>query len=75
MNDYEVDSNKKKPCKKASLVVHAFVGAKGMYINLIPATDKEGRGGGGFFIKEKWEKSLISLRPENNSGYLLHCFI
>ena len=46
MNDYEVDSNKKKPCKKASLVVHAFVGAKGMYINLIPATDKGGRGGG-----------------------------
>ena len=35
----------KKKCKKASLVVHAFVGAKGMYINLIPATDKEGRGG------------------------------
>ena len=33
---------KKKPCKKASLVVHA----KGMYINLIPATDKGGRGGG-----------------------------
>ena len=36
----------KKKCKKASLVVHAFVGAKGMYINLIPATDKGGRGGG-----------------------------
>ena len=58
MNDYEVDSNKKKPCKKASLVVHAFVGAKGMFINLIPATDK-GRRGGKFFIKEKWEKSEI----------------
>ena len=40
---------KKKSCKKASLKVHAFVSATGMYINLIPAKDKgqRGRGGGG----------------------------
>ena len=31
---------KKKSCKKASLKVHAFVSATGMYINLIPARDK-----------------------------------
>ena len=34
---------KKKTCKKASLVLQAFVSAKGMYINLIQGA----RGGGG----------------------------
>ena len=47
MNNYEVNSNKKKSCKKASLKVHALVSATGMYINLIPAKDKGQRGGGG----------------------------
>lgn len=38
---------KKKNCKKASLVVHAFVSAKGMYINLIPyGTRDKGEGEG-----------------------------
>ena len=49
---------KKKSCKRASLKVHAFVSATGMYINLIPAKDKGQRGGGGgrgLFIKEQWE--------------------
>ena len=63
---------KKKNCKKASLVVHAFVSAKGMYINLIPVWDKGQRGGGRFFIKEQWEKSLLPLGPDSNNGYLLH---
>ena len=45
MNNYEVNSNKKKSCKKASLKVHALVSATGMYINLIPAKDKGQRGG------------------------------
>ena len=62
---------KKKNCKKASLVVHAFVSAKGMYINLIPR-DKGQRGGERFFIKEQWEKSLLPLGPDSNNGYLLH---
>ena len=62
----------KKTCKKASLVLHALVSATGMYINLIPARGKGG-GGGGFFIKKQMEKSLLSLGPENRSGYLLHC--
>ena len=44
---FELLSNKKKTFKKASLVVHVFVSAKGMYINLIPARDKGGGGGGG----------------------------
>ena len=70
--NYEVNSNKKKICKKASLVVHAFVSAKGMYINLIPVWDKGQRGGGRFFIKEQWEKSLLPLGPDSNNGYLLH---
>ena len=43
---------KKKSCKKASLKVHAFVSATGMYINLIPAKDKGQRGGGG------WERAV-----------------
>ena len=47
MNNYEVNCNKKKSCKKASLKVHAFVSATGMYINLVPAKDKGQRGGGG----------------------------
>ena len=34
---------KKKTCKKASLVLQAFVSAMGMYINLIQGA----RGGGG----------------------------
>ena len=37
-----VIKKKKKPCKKASLVPHAFVSAKGMYINMIPARDGGG---------------------------------
>ena len=36
----------KKNLQKASLVLHAFVSTKGMYINLIPVRDKVGRGGG-----------------------------
>ena len=32
-----------------------------------------GEGGGGFFIKEQWEKSLLSVGPENSHGYLLRC--
>ena len=63
---------KKKNLQKASLVLHAFVSAKGMYINLIPVRDKVGRGEG-FFIKEQWEKSLLSLGTENSHGYLLRC--
>ena len=57
----------------------ASVSAMGMYINLyinlIPARDEGGRekGGRGVFIKEQWEKSLLSLGPENSTGYLLHC--
>ena len=62
----------KKNLQKASLVLHAFVSTKGMYINLIPVRDKVGRGGG-FFIKEQWEKSLLSVGPENSHGYLLRC--
>ena len=46
--------------------------AKGMYINLIPVWDKGQRGGGRFFIKEQWEKSLLPLGPDSNNGYLLH---
>ena len=61
----------KKTCKKASLVLHALVSATGMYINLIPARGEGG--GGGFFIKKQRDKSLLSLGPENRSGYLLHC--
>ena len=63
----------KKTCKKASLAFHALVSATRMYINLIPTRDKWGGGGGGFSIKEQWEKSLLSLGPENSNGYLLHC--
>ena len=38
---------KKKNCKKVSLVVNAFVSAKGMYINLIPyGTRDKGEGEG-----------------------------
>ena len=72
---FELLSYKKKTFKKASLVVHDFVSAKGMYINFIPARDKGGGGerGGGFFIKEQWEKSLLSLGLENSNGYFLHC--
>ena len=33
----------------------------------------QGGEGGGFFIKEQWEKSLLSLGPENSHGYLLRC--
>ena len=46
-----------------------------LYINLIPARDEGGggKGGRGVFIKEQWEKSLLSLGPENSNGYLLHC--
>ena len=74
MNNYKVNSNKKKSCKKASLKVHAFVSATGMYLNLIPAKDKGERGGGkGLFIKEQWGRLLLSLGPENSKGYLLHC--
>ena len=56
----------------------ASVSAMGMYINLyinlIPARDEGvGKGGRGVFIKEQWEKSLLSLGPENSTGYLLHC--
>ena len=43
-----------------------------MYINLIPVWDKGQRGGGRFFIKEQWEKSLLPLGPDSNNGYLLH---
>ena len=43
---FELLSNKKKTFKMASLVVHDFVSAKGMYINFIPARDKGGGGGG-----------------------------
>ena len=46
MNNYEVNSNKKKLAKKSSLVLHALVSATRMYINLIPARDKWGGGGG-----------------------------
>ena len=65
-----VIKKKKNPCRKASLVPHDFVSAKGMYINMIPARDRRG---GGFFIKEQWKKSLLSLGPENSNGYLSHC--
>ena len=71
----EVIVIKKKNLQKASLVVHAFVSAKGMYVDLLPTKDKGGRVGGGFFTKEQREKSLLSLRPESSSGYLLHCCI
>ena len=63
---------KKKSCKKASLVVHAFVSTMGMYINLIRDKGQRG-GGGGLFIKEQWEKSSLSLGPEHSDGYLLRC--
>lgn len=38
-----------------------------MYINLIPVWDKGKRGGGRFFIKEQWEKSLLPLRPDSKN--------
>ena len=38
---------KKKTCKKASLVLQAFVSAMGMYINLIQGARGGGRGGEG----------------------------
>ena len=37
-----------------------------------PLWDKGQRGGGRFFIKEQWEKSLLPLGPDSNNGYLLH---
>ena len=48
---------KKKPCKKASLVPHAFVSAKGMYINMIPARDR----GGGVLYKRTMGEIIIIL--------------
>ena len=50
---------KKKPCKKASLVPHAFVSAKGMYINMIPARDRRG---GGVLYKRTMEEIIVILR-------------
>ena len=49
----------------------ASVSAMGMYINLY--IRDEGGGRRGVFIKEQWEKSLLSLGPENSTGYLLDC--
>ena len=54
---------KKKSCKKASLVVHAFVSTMGMYINLI--RDKGQRGGGGgrrAIHKRTMGKFIVILR-------------
>ena len=48
---------KKKPCKKASLVPHAFVSAKGMCINMIPARD-----GGGVLYKRTMGEIIVILR-------------
>ena len=53
-----VIKKKKKPCKKASLVPHAFVSAKGMYINMIPARD----GGGGVLYKRTMGEIIVILR-------------
>ena len=71
--NYEVIVIKKKNLQKPSLVVHAFVSAKGMYVNLLPTKDKGGRWGEGSLLKNKGDKLLLSLRPESSSGYLLHC--
>ena len=32
-----------------------------------------GRGRGDKFLKERRDKSLLSLRAKNSDGYLLHC--
>ena len=62
----------KKTCKRHLLYfmpllvlrdVHKFDTRKG----------QGGEGEGGFFIKEQWEKSLLSVGPENSHGYLLRC--
>ena len=53
--NYELIVIKKKNLPKASLVAHAFVSAKGMYVNLQPTKDKGGKVGGGFFTKEQWD--------------------
>ena len=45
------NNKKKKNLPKASLVAHAFVSAKWMYVNLQPTKDKGGKVGGGFFTK------------------------
>ena len=50
-----------------------------MFINLIPAKDKGQRGGGGerrgLFIKEQWEKSLLSLGHAVIFPIISHCRI
>ena len=59
---------KKNTCKKASLVLHAFVSAMGMYmnlyINLIPAMGKGGGGGGGKRVlhKRTMGQIIVNLR-------------
>ena len=54
-----VIKKKKKPCKKASLVPHDFVSAKGMYINMIPARDRRG---GGVLYKRTMGEIIVILR-------------
>ena len=49
----------KKNLQKASLVLHAFVSTKGMYINLIPVRDKVGRGGGVLYKRTMGEIIVI----------------
>ena len=50
----------KKNLQKASLVLHAFVSTKGMYINLIPVRDKVGRGG--VLYKRTMGEIIVILR-------------
>ena len=49
----------KKNLQKASLVLHAFVSTKGMYINLIPVRDKVRRGGGVLYKRTMGEIIVI----------------
>ena len=53
----------KKKCKKASLVVHAFVSAKGMYINLIPRDKGQGtKGRGKVLYNRTMGEIIVTLR-------------
>ena len=53
---------KKKTCKKASLVLQAFVSAMGMYINLIQGARGGGGGGERGLHKRTMGEIIVILR-------------
>ena len=59
-------------CQSLSLLVSAFLSAKGMYIYLLPTGGGGDWGRGTFFIKEQRDKILLSVGVKNSDGYLLH---